>query len=39
VDLAQRRVSDELDTATQRLIDEARIITGPDLRAPSLLPG
>ena len=39
MDAAQRRVSDELDTATQRLIDEARIITGPDLRAPSLLPG
>jgi maleylpyruvate isomerase len=32
-------MSDDLDTATQRLIDEARIITAPDLRAPSLLPG
>ena len=32
-------MSDELDAATQRLIDEARIITEPDLRAPSLLPG
>jgi maleylpyruvate isomerase len=30
-------MSDELDAATQRLLDEARIIT--DLRAPSLLPG
>ena len=39
MDVAQRRVSDELDTATQRLIDEARIVTGPGLRAPSLLPG
>ena len=39
MDVAQRRVSDELDAATQRLIDEARIITGPGLRAPSLLPG
>jgi maleylpyruvate isomerase len=39
VDVAQRRISDELDAATQRLIDEARIMTGPDLRAPSLLPG
>jgi maleylpyruvate isomerase len=39
VDVAQRRVSDELDAATQRLIDETRILTGPDLRAPSLLPG
>jgi maleylpyruvate isomerase len=32
-------VLDELDTATQRLIDDARIMTEPDLRAPSLLPG
>ena len=32
-------MNDELDSATQRLIDEARIITGRDLRAPSLLPG
>jgi maleylpyruvate isomerase len=39
VDTAQRELSDELDTATQRLIDEARIMTSPDLRAPSLLPG
>jgi maleylpyruvate isomerase len=39
VDAAQRRLSDELDTATQRLIDEARIMTISDLRAPSLLPG
>jgi maleylpyruvate isomerase len=39
VDAAQRQVLDELDTATQRLIDDARIMTEPDLRAPSLLPG
>jgi maleylpyruvate isomerase len=39
VDAAQRRLSDELDTATQRLIDEARLLSGADLRAPSLLPG
>jgi maleylpyruvate isomerase len=39
VDAAQRRLNDELDTAMQRLIDEARIMTGSDLRAPSLLPG
>jgi maleylpyruvate isomerase len=39
VDAAQRQLTDELDTATQRLIDEARLMTGPDLRAPSLLPG
>jgi maleylpyruvate isomerase len=32
-------MNDELDTATQRLIDEARIMTSSDLRAPSLLPG
>jgi maleylpyruvate isomerase len=39
VDAAQRKVLDELDTATQRLIDDARIMTEPDLRARSLLPG
>jgi maleylpyruvate isomerase len=39
VDDAQRQLSDELDTATQRLIDEARIMTSSDLQAPSLLPG
>ena len=37
MDAAQRQVLDELDTATQRLIDEARIMTESDLRAPSLL--
>jgi maleylpyruvate isomerase len=39
VDDAQRQLSDELDTATQRLIDEVRIMTTSDLQAPSLLPG
>jgi maleylpyruvate isomerase len=39
VDAAQRQVLDELDMATQRLIDDARIMTESDLRAPSLLPG
>ena len=39
MDAALRQMMDELDTATQRLIDEARIMTGADLRAPSLLPG
>jgi len=39
VDAALRQLNDELDTATQRLIDEARLMTGSDLRAPSLLPG
>jgi maleylpyruvate isomerase len=29
----------DIDQATQRLLDDARIITEPDLRAPSLLPG
>jgi len=39
VDSAQRELSDQIDQATQRLLDRARIITEPDLRAPSLLPG
>jgi maleylpyruvate isomerase len=39
VDIAQRELSDQIDQATQRLLDRARIITEPDLRAPSLLPG
>jgi maleylpyruvate isomerase len=39
VDSAQRELSDQIDQATQRLIDQARVITEPDLRAPSLLPG
>jgi maleylpyruvate isomerase len=39
VDAAQRQLSDELDAAAQRLLDEARLLTGADLRAPSLLPG
>jgi maleylpyruvate isomerase len=39
MDSAQRELSDQIDQATQRLLDRARIITEPDLRAPSLLPG
>jgi len=39
VDAAQRELSDQIDQATQRLIDKARVITEPDLRAPSRLPG
>jgi maleylpyruvate isomerase len=39
VDAAQRELSDQIDQATQRLIDTARVITEPDLRASSLLPG
>ncbi len=39
MDEAQRRVSDQIDQATQRLLGTARVITEPDLREPSLLPG
>ncbi len=39
MDAAQRQLNDQIDQATQRLIDTARVITEPDLRAPSLLPG
>src|SRR5215470_18789991 len=39
MDAALRELSDQIDQATQRLLDTARIITEPDLRAPSLLPG
>jgi maleylpyruvate isomerase len=39
VDAAQRELSGTLDTATQRVLDEARLLSESDLRAPSLLPG
>jgi maleylpyruvate isomerase len=39
MDAALRQLTDQIDQATQRLLDTARIITEPDLRAPSLLPG
>ena len=39
MDSAQRELSDQIDQATQRLLDRARIINEPDLRASSLLPG
>jgi maleylpyruvate isomerase len=39
MDHAQRRLSDQIDDATQRLLGAARVIAEPDLRAPSLLPG
>ena len=39
MDAAQRQLTDQIDQATQRLLDTARVITEPDLRAPSLLPG
>ena len=39
VDTAKRQLSDQIDDATQRLLDAARVIPEPDLRRPSLLPG
>jgi maleylpyruvate isomerase len=39
VDAALRQLNDQLDLATQRLLDAARVLPEPDLWAPSLLPG
>jgi maleylpyruvate isomerase len=39
VDAALRQLNDQLDLATQRLLDAARVLPEPELRAPSLLPG
>jgi maleylpyruvate isomerase len=39
MDPACQQVSDQVDFATQRLLDSARVIEDADLRAPSLLPG
>src|SRR6516164_8449947 len=39
MDAAQSELNDQIDHATQRLLDDARIIPEADLRAPSLLPG
>ena len=39
MDAEQLQLSDEIDQATQRLLDAARVIAEPDLRSPSLLPG
>jgi maleylpyruvate isomerase len=39
MDAAQRQLYDQIDDATQRLLGTVRIITEPDLREPSLLPG
>ena len=39
MDAAQRRLYDQIDDATQRLLGTARVIAEPDLRQPSLLPG
>ena len=39
MDAVQRQLNDQIDQATQRLLDATRVITEPDLQAPSLLPG
>ena len=39
MDAAQRELSDQIDQATQRLLDAARTLPEADLRGPSLLPG
>ena len=39
MDAAQRELNDQIDQATQRLLDDARTHPEADLRAPSLLPG
>jgi maleylpyruvate isomerase len=39
MDAAQRELSDQIDQATQRLLDDARSIPEAELRVPSLLPG
>jgi maleylpyruvate isomerase len=39
MDAAQRQLSDQIDDATQRLLGTARVLSEPDLRARSLLPG
>ena len=39
MDTAQRELSDQVDAATQRLLDDARTLSEAELRAPSLLPG
>ena len=39
MDAAQRQLYDQIDHATQRLLGTVRVITEPDLRQPSLLPG
>jgi maleylpyruvate isomerase len=39
VDASLRALSDQIDDANQRLLGTARILTDPDVREPSLLPG
>ena len=39
MDAALRQLNDQIDQATQRLLDAARVLPESDLRDPSLLPG
>jgi maleylpyruvate isomerase len=39
MDAARRELDGQVDLATQRLLDDARILNEDDLRSPSLLPG
>src|ERR1700722_12377718 len=39
MDTTKRELSDQVDAATQRLLDDARTLSEADLRAASLLPG
>ena len=39
MDAALLELSDQVDAATQRLLDDARTLSEADVRAPSLLPG
>ena len=38
MDAALRELNGKIDLATQRLLDDARTLTDPDLQVPSLLP-
>ena len=39
MDAGQHQLNDQIDQATQRLLDDARTLPEAELRAPSLLPG
>jgi maleylpyruvate isomerase len=39
MDAVLRELNSQIDLATQRLLDDARTLSEPDLRTPSLLPG
>jgi maleylpyruvate isomerase len=39
MDAVQRVLSDQIDDATQRLLSTVRVLSEPELRAPSRLPG